>query len=75
MRLERIRSNLTEALRQYITGKNSEKRLVSAVDDCVTSIKSSLKLPKAPEKGVVVMTEAASSKNNAGKFTKGPSAL
>lgn len=72
VRLEKIESSLVEVLRPYITGRGKEKRLKEAVADVLRSMQPHMKLPKAPELGATVMTEAASMRNKAGNFTARP---
>jgi len=67
-RLEQIQRALTETLRPFCkAGKLNDA--VEAVSD---KLRHLFKLPENPQLGAVVMTEAASMKNDDGRYLKGP---
>ena len=75
VRLAQVENLLREALRPFITGRGKEKRLEEAIEGSIKALRPMLKLPKQPDLGATVMTEAAAARNKAGNFTKGPKNL
>jgi len=76
--VELVRERLTDALRPFFNGKKSEDRLSRAVDASVDSIVGLITTMDVSgrEIGAVVMTEAASIKNeHTGEFNSRPRKL
>lgn len=74
-RKEQALSAIRGVLSGYISGRGSETKIERAAQEVVRALGSMLKMPSKPDKGATVMTEAASSKNDAGNYVKGPNNL
>lgn len=71
MRVDKIKKSIEAAVEPFIT-RNKDKKLPEAVDAIFKAIKFNLILPKKPDLGATIMTEAAS-ENKTGKT--GPKTL
>lgn len=65
-RIDKIKDIIRESLREYITGRDKEKKLDMATDACFLGIKAHLRIPKTPELGATIMTEGASQNSRTG---------
>ena len=68
-------TTIKNVLAGYISGRGKETKIERAALEVFNALGSMLKMPAKPDKGATVMTEAASSRNVAGKYTKGPNNL